>query len=275
MEWLSEPFGFDFMRAALAGGIIAAIACALLGVHLVLRGMSFLGDALAHAALPGVVTAQMLGISLLVGAFSASLATALLVAWIARRRAVSEDSSLGVAYTGMFALGIVLLNRVGSYRDLAHLLLGNLLGITWSEVAIMAGLLVGIVLILALCHRQLLATTIDPHYCTRIGCNADLTRMVLLVLCAATIVMGIRVAGVVLTSAMLITPAATARLLDWRLVPTQVLAASISVLAIFVGLLLAYHLDLSGGAAVVLVLTAVFLIVRVGTALRQRSPASE
>ena len=142
MGWLTEPFRYAFMQHALLAAVMVGVTCALLGVHVVQRRMAFVGDALAHTTLPGLVIAHLFGWSLSLGGLGAALATALLIGWASRRQTIKEDTAIGVVFTGMFALGVLLMSRTRSYRDLTHMLFGNVLGVTTEDLWFIGGVAV-------------------------------------------------------------------------------------------------------------------------------------
>ncbi len=260
LTWLIEPFGYAFMRTGIAAALLVGITCAVLGAHVVLRRMAFIGDALAHTVLPGVVMAYLRGWNLFVGAIVAGLLTALGIGWLSRRDAVREDTAIGVLFTGMFAFGILLISTVRSFRDFTHILFGNILGVTPGDLVVI-GLVSGLtLLVLALFHKEFELTSFDPIYAEGIGIRADRMRTVLLVLLAFTVVTSIQIVGVVLTSALLVTPAAAAGLLTQRLPRMMALGAVIAVLSTLVGLYTSYYAQVSSGAAIVLACTGFFAI---------------
>ncbi len=260
LTWLIEPFGYAFMRTGIAAALLVGITCAVLGAHVVLRRMAFIGDALAHTVLPGVVMAYLRGWNLFVGAIVAGLLTALGIGWLSRRDAVREDTAIGVLFTGMFAFGILLISTVRSFRDFTHILFGNILGVTPGDLVVI-GLVSGLtLLVLALFHKEFELTSFDPIYAEGIGIRADRIRTVLLVLLAFTVVTSIQIVGVVLTSALLVTPAAAAGLLTQRLPRMMALGAVIAVLSTLVGLYTSYYAQVSSGAAIVLACTGFFAI---------------
>ncbi len=273
MEWLLEPFRFSFMQTGLAAAILVGITCATLGAYVVLRRMAFIGDALAHTVLPGLVVAYLGGWSLFGGALAAGLLTALGIGWVSRRGAVREDTAIGVLFTAMFALGILLMSRVRSFRDLSHILFGNVLGVRTTDLAQMAAIAAGVLLTLFLLHKELELTSYDPTYAEVIGLSADRMRMVLLVLLAFTVVACIQIVGVILTSAMLVTPAAAAALLTNRLPRMMGLAALIAVGSSLIGLYASYYADVASGAAIVLTCTAFFGVAWLIHGLRTRGAA--
>jgi ABC-type Mn2+/Zn2+ transport system permease subunit len=253
-----EPLGYSFMRAGLAASLLVGVSCACMGAYVVLRRMAFVGDALAHTTLPGLVIAYWLGLNTIVGAVGAALATALAIGWLARRQIVREDTAIGVAFTAMFALGVLMMTAARSYRDFAHMLFGNILGVTSADLVLMALVTVAVVAVLFLLHKELELTSFDATYARSIGLDPDRIRLVLLVLLALTVVVGIKAVGVVLTSALLITPAAAAALLVSRLGRIMALACVFAFAAGVAGLYSSYYLAVSSGAAIVLAATAIF-----------------
>lgn len=258
IEWLIEPFRFTFMQTGLAAAVLVSIACATLGTYVVLRRMAFIGDALAHTVLPGLVVAYLGGWSLFGGALAAGLLTALGIGWVARRGAVREDTAIGVLFTAMFALGILLMSRVRTFRDLSHMLFGNILGVRPGDLVLIASLAAGVVLTLFLLHKELELTSYDPAYAEVIGLSADRMRLVVLILLALTVVACIQIVGVILTSALLVTPAAAATLLARRLPWIMALAALIAIASSLIGLYASYYANVASGAAIVLTCTAFF-----------------
>ncbi|NTV64310.1 MAG: metal ABC transporter permease [Oscillochloris sp.] len=270
IEWLLAPFRYSFMQTGLAAATLVGLTCAVLGTYVVLRRMAFIGDALSHTVLPGLVVAYLGGWSLFGGAIIAGLLTAVGIGWVSRRGAVREDTAIGVLFTAMFALGILLMSRVRSFRDLSHILFGNLLGVRPEDllqIALIAGL---VLLVLLVLHKELELTSYDPTYAEVIGLRADRMRMLLLVLLALTVVSCIQVVGVILTSALLVTPAAAAALLTVRLPRMMLLAALIAIGSALVGLYASYYADVASGATIVLVCTACFGVAWVIHAVRTR-----
>jgi ABC-type Mn2+/Zn2+ transport system permease subunit len=258
MDVLFEPLNYGFIRTGLLAAVLVGVTCAVLGVYVVLRRMAFIGDALAHTILPGLVVAYLNGWNLFGGAVVAGLLTSLGIGWVSRRGVVREDTAIGVLFTAMFALGILLMSTVGSFRDLSHILFGNVLGVRPADLLITAACSLGVLLTLALLHKELELTSYDPTYAQVIGLRPDWMRYLLLVLLAFTVVSCIQVVGVVLTSALLVTPAAAAGLMTRRLPRMMLLAAAIAVISAIVGLYASYYADVASGAAIVLACTACF-----------------
>jgi ABC-type Mn2+/Zn2+ transport system permease subunit len=264
MHYLLEPFAFTFMQHGLLAAVLVGITCAVLGAYVVLRQMAFVGDALAHTAMPGLVVAHLQGWNLFLGALVADLLAALGIGLVSRRRDVREDTAIGILFTGMFALGIVIISTTRSFRDLTHMLFGNILGVTDMDLLLITGVGILVIATLTLLHKELELASVDPGYAEVIGLKTARLRLVLLFLLAITVVSGIQAVGVVLTSAMLVTPAATASLVTKRLKSMMALASVIAVAAGIAGLYVSYFFNVSSGAAIVLACTLLFGLVYMG-----------
>ncbi len=252
MTWLIEPFSYTFMRTGLIAAVLISVSCAAVGTHVVARRMSFLGDALAHTVLPGIVIAYMVGASLIVGSLISAIVTVLLIAVLTRGNNVREDAAIGVAFTGMFALGILLLSTTNSFRDFSHVLFGNILGIDNNDLIALT-IIAGVVLIaLIVFRRELELTATDRTHAQAIGLRPDLVRMGLLLLLAPAISGGIQAVGVLLTTALLITPAAGAFLVTRRFRSTVLVAVVVAVLASVSGMIISFHAGVSTGATIAL-----------------------
>jgi manganese/iron transport system permease protein len=269
-QWLIAPFAYQFMQNALIASLLIAATCGIIGSYVVLRRLAFIGDALAHTALPGVVIAYMNGWSLVGGALAAGVMTALGIGWMARKSTLREDTAIGVIFTAMFALGILLMSRLQSFRDLSHILFGNILGVQSQELWLMTGVALVVLVVLVLFHKELELTSFDGTHAEVIGIQSNRLRTMLLILLAFTVVTGIQVVGVVLTSALLVTPAAAASLITSDLRRMMVVSALIGAGSAFVGLLLSYYFAVATGAAIVLTCTAVFGVIVLINWIRQR-----
>jgi ABC-type Mn2+/Zn2+ transport system permease subunit len=259
VEWLTEPLTYSFIVRGLVAGVLAGMSCAVLSAFVVWRGMAFVGDAMAHAILPGIVVAFVLGVSLFAGAIVAALLAAVVIGVISRHETIKEDTAIGVMFTGFFALGILLLSRVTTYQDLAHILFGNVLGVGIGDLVGMAVIAAVVILAVALFYKELLVTSFDPSHAVVIGLSPELVRYGLLLLIALTVVAGIQTVGVVLVLALLITPAAAASLLATRLPRIIGLSVLFAVVSAVVGFYASYYADVASGAAIVLALSAVFV----------------
>jgi manganese/iron transport system permease protein len=262
IAFLVEPFTYPFMLRALGAALIVGIVCPVLGTYVVLRGMAFFGDALAHIILPGVVIAFLLGWPIGLGALIVGVLAALLIGVISRRREIREDAAIGVVFAGAFALGIALLSLQRSYAvDLTHILFGNLLGVSTADL-FLAGILGALVIFTVfIFYKEFLVLSFDPILAQTLRLPVTFLQNLLLVLLAIVIVVSIQAVGVALVLAMLVTPASAAYLLTQRLPTMMVLAAIMGSTCALIGLYLSYYLNLPSGPAIVLVETAVFLLV--------------
>lgn len=189
---LVEPFiRFQFMRNSLMAVVLVGTLCATIGVYVVLRRMAFIGDALAHTVLPGIVFAYFNNINLFLGAVVAGLLTAFGIGWLSRRETLREDTAIGIMFTFMFALGILLMSTARSFRDFTHILFGNVLGVTPSDLLLISIVAVIVLGTLILFHKEFELTSFDPTHAEVIGLRADRLRYVLLILLALTVVTAI------------------------------------------------------------------------------------
>ena len=275
METLLAPFRFQFLLYALIAAILVGISCASIGVYVVLRRMAFIGDALSHTILPGLIFAYLNQMNLYAGAIVAGVVTALGIGWLSRRDEIREDTAIGIMFTGMFALGILMMSSVNSFRDLTHILFGNILGVSAEDLVLMALTTVGILIALSIFHKELELTSVDPTYGEVIGLRASRIRYLLLILLAFTVVSSIQVVGVVMTSALLVTPAAAASLLTNRLSRMMGIAVIVAIASGVIGLYASFYADVASGAAIVLACTAFFIVAWVWQTFRQRNTVFE
>jgi len=274
MDLLFEPLQYDFIVRALLAAVIVGVVCSVLGVYIVLRGMAFLGDAMAHTVLPGVVAAYLLGWPLAVGALIMGVLTALGIGALTSRTALKEDTAIGVILAGLFALGVAMLSLRDNYSiDLAHFLFGNLLGVTAADLALTAGLGLVVLLLIYLFYKEFLVLSFDPLLAATLRLPARFLDYLLLILVAVTIVVALQVVGVALMLAVLVTPAATASFLTRRLPAMMAVAAAIGSFSGVVGVYVSYYLNIASGPAVVLVATLLFLLVLALTSARGRRGA--
>ena len=252
------------MVRALIVSVLVGIMCPVLGAYVITRGRAFMGDALAHAVLPGMVVAFMLGISPFFAAVPTGIVVAVLMGSVSRRTGISEDTSIGIIFAGMFALGLILLSVAAFVQiNIEDLLLGQVLAVSRTDVYVSLGLAAVVVAGLYGFHRQLVYTTFDTVGATVVGIRTGLVEYVLLGLLALAIIVGIQAAGIVLVMAMLVTPAATGYLVSKRFVGVMLVGALIGALSAVVGLYLSFHADLPTGPAMALVATAIFAIAAV------------
>ncbi len=262
MEFLLEPLSYPFFVRALVAAVLVGTVCSVVGTYVVLRGLAFIGDAIGHAAFPGVVIAFMLQVPFYLGAAVAAISTALAIGFVTRRTTLRPDTTIGVLFAGTFALGIFLFSAIEGYvADLFSFLVGNILFISFADLV---GLLILGALILvavALLWKELLYSTFDPLGAAASGLPVARLEYLLLILVALTIVVSVQAVGIILVVAMLVTPAATAQLLTSRFARLMGLAVAFGVGSAVIGLYLSYWLDVASGASIVLVETALFIMV--------------
>lgn len=261
LDWLLDPLQFGFITRALIAAILVGIVCPVLGTYVVLRGMAFFGDALSHTILPGVVIAFIFDLPLALGALVTGVLTAFGIGYLTERGNLREDTAIGIVFVGMFALGIALLSSTGNYAiDLAHFLFGNLLGVSTTDLWVIFGLGLIVLLTVIFFYKEFLVISFDPILATTLRLPTAFFRYLLLILIAITVVTALQVVGISLVLAMFITPAATASLLTTRLPRMMVLSAVIGTASGIIGLYLSFYFNLASGAAVVLVATFLFIL---------------
>ena len=247
------------MKRAMAEVILMGAVTGAIGAYIVLRGLSFIGDALAHAIFPGIVIAFLLGQGIFFGALIFGVLTSVAIGVIATNQRVKEDSAIGVLFAGTFALGIVLISSSKNFtRDLASFLFGNVLGVTTNDFMLSAIVGAIVIVLIALFYRELLITSFDRAAAQAMGLPVLMLDLLLLVMISLTIVVSLRAVGNILVVAMLVTPAATARLLTDRLPVMILLGSVIGILSGIVGLYVSYYNDVAAGGTIVLVATALF-----------------
>lgn len=261
MAWLVEPLQYAFMTRALAASIIVGVLCAVMGTYVVLRGMAFLGDAMAHAILPGVAIAYLLQGNLQVGALIAAVVIALAIGLLSRNGNLKEDTAIGILFAAALSLGVALISSFKAYAvDLGHILFGDVLGVSISDLWLTAALGLAVLLTVALLYKPFLVISFDPVLAATLRLPAERLRMVMLLLLAVTVVVSLQTVGVGLAAAMLVTPAATAYLLTRRMLPMMFIAAAIGAVSSVVGLYVSYYAGIVSGSAIVLTATAFFLV---------------
>lgn len=258
-DTLKEPFTYDFMRQAFAIGSLVAAVSAVLSCYLVLRGWSLMGDAISHAVLPGIVLAYIAGAPLALGAFASGLVCAVSTGWIKNNSRIKEDTVMGVVFTGMFAIGLVLFSKTPSDLHLDHILFGNILGITSAQMWETGVLSVIVLATLLLLRRDLLLVCFDPSHARVIGRPVKALTYLLLVLLSLAIVAAMKAAGLILVIAMLITPGATALLLTQRFDRMLAIAVTLAVGSSVAGIYISFFAAASSAACIVLVQTLAFV----------------
>ncbi len=275
LDAILEPLAYPFFMRALLAATIVGLVCAVVGSYMVLRGLAFMGDALSHAAFPGVVAAYLLQTPFYLGAAIAAVGTALAIGWVSRRGRLRGDTAIGVLFAGMFALGIFLFSRIPSYvGDLFGFLFGEVLGISDTDLIALVVLAAVVLILVAALWKELLYSTFDPLGAAAAGLPVGRLEYLFLALIALTIVISLQAVGIILVVAMLITPAATGQLLASSFGRLMALAVVIGIVSPAVGLYLSYWLDASAGATIVLVETIVFGVALLGRTVTARRAAA-
>lgn len=271
LDTLVLPFRFPFMHQAFVIAVLVAVPMALLSCFLVLKGWSLMGDAISHAVLPGVVLAYIAGLPLAVGAFGAGMTCALATGFLRENSRIKEDTVMGVVFSGMFGLGIVLYTKIQTDVHLDHILFGDMLGVSWADVAesaVIAAISAGSVLFF---RRDLLLHSFDPQHAQAIGLPVRFLHYGLLAILSLTIVGALKAVGIILAIALLISPGAIAFLLTGRFQHMLVLSVAIAVVAAFLGVYLSFFIDSAPAPTIVLLLTAMFVAAFAVSRLRVRA----
>lgn len=271
LDWLTDPLSFRFMRLALLEAAIVGVVAGLLGTFVVLRGLAFVGDAIAHAVFPGVVIAFLAKVSIFLGGAAFGLLTATAISGLSLTRRIREDTAIGVVFAGAFALGVVLISSSPGYtRDLTSLLFGDVLAVTKTDIylsAVVGGAAIAVTLWL---RRALLLVAFDREMALAVGLPVFWLETGLLLLVTLAIVIALRTVGNVLVLALFVTPAATARLLVDDVGRMMLLSAALGATAGVVGLYASWHTDLAAGGMIVLTATSFFATALLFTAIRSR-----
>jgi manganese/iron transport system permease protein len=266
LDWIFLPWHYAFMVRALIGAVMVGTVCAIVGTYVVLRGMAFFGDALAHAILPGVAIGYLVGGGarepLFWGAMLAAIFSSLGIGAISRSTKIREDTAIGIIFAGMFALGIALISTVQNYtNDLSHFLFGDVLGIRPSDL-VLIGIFGGLIILAVFAfYKEFMVIAFDPILASTLRLPVRALDYLLMILIAITIVVSLQTVGIALMVAMLITPAATAYLLSRRLLVMMVIAIVIASFSGLFGLYFSYYFNIASGAAIVLTATMIFLII--------------
>jgi manganese/iron transport system permease protein len=261
IAFLVDPMAYGFMQRGLLAALLVGVVCAVMGTFVVLKGLAFIGDAVSHAAFPGLVIAYIIGVPLYIGGAVAAVATALAIGLVTRRSRLRFDTSVGVLFAGTFAFGVMLFSTIKGYvTDLLGYLLGNVLGIGVGDliqVAILGAIVLAIVLAI---RKELLFATFDPLGAAASGLPVARLEYLLLALLGVTIVVSIQAVGIIMVVAMLVTPAATAQLLVIRFGRMMAVAVALAAVSAVLGLYLSFYLNLASGASIVLVETVFFVV---------------
>ena len=261
MDALLTPFHYQFMQRGFAAALAVGLLCSTMGTYVVLRHLSFIGDGIAHASFAGIVIAYLRGLDYYVGAAIVAVLTALGIGFVHRRGRISLDTTIGVLFTGMFALGIFLMSQQKSYAvDLQSFLFGDILSVGPSDLWLILGLCIVVAALIVVLFRELLYTTFDPVVAKASGINAGAIEYVLLVMLALTIIVALQSVGIILVAALLVTPAAAAYQLTSRFAPMMTMSAIFGATSTVGGLYLSYYLRSSSGATIVLLATLIFFV---------------
>jgi manganese/iron transport system permease protein len=261
IDFLWLPFTYGFMQRGFAAAVIVGALCALVGCYVVLRSMAFMGDAMAHAILPGIAIAYLLGGNLQVGALIAAVAVALGIGFFSQGGEIKEDTAIGILFSAALSLGVALISSIRTYAvDLSHILFGNVLGVSPANLGLIGGLAAAVILTVVIFYRPFLVVTFDPVLAKTLRMPTSLLRNLMLVLLSVTIVISLQTVGIGLVAAMLVTPAAAAYMLTRRLPVMMAYSVLFGMLSGIIGLYLSYYLNIASGASIVMVATLIFLV---------------
>lgn len=275
LEFLTEPLTYGLVQRGFLALILVGAVSGVIGCFIVVRGMAFFGDALAHTILPGVALSYtasggVIGSNLFIGGMVAGIASALGIAWLTRENRLKEDTAIAIVFVSMFALGIAIISTQGSYSvDLTHILFGSILGVSTTDLEVMAAFGLVVLVIVGLLYKEFIVLSFDLSLAHTLRLPVEFLRVLLLVLVAVVIVASLQVVGIALMLALLITPAATAQLLVKRFHHMMALSALFGVLSGTIGFYLSYYLEIPSGATIVLTMTGLFGLVFIGKELRQ------
>ncbi|KFC73125.1 hypothetical protein FG93_01868 [Bosea sp. LC85] len=257
--WFLSPFAHEFMQRGLIVAVLVGLVCAVLSCFLVLKGWSLMGDAVSHAVLPGIVLAHILSLPLAIGAFAAGLGCALGIGYLKQNSRVKEDTVMGIVFSGMFALGLVLFVKVDSDQHLMHILFGNMLGVRWADIAETALIAVPTIAIMLAKRRDFLLVSFDPAHARAIGLPVAALHFGLLILLALTIVAALTAVGIILVVAMLIAPGAIGYLMTRQFDRMLMTAVGVATVSSVLGTILSFHLDAATGPCIVVIQAGFFL----------------
>ncbi|MCA9357712.1 metal ABC transporter permease [Candidatus Kaiserbacteria bacterium] len=271
LTFIFEPLQYAFMTKAVIVSVVVGITCAILSCFLILKGWSLLGDAISHAVLPGVVIAYLLGIPFGIGAFAFAMLAVFLIGFIKSNSKIKEDAVMGIVFTTLFALGLMMISKVTSSVDLTHVLFGQVLGIS-DESAWYTAVTLAIVSIIILIYRRVfMVFCFDPTHAQSVGLPITFINYIFLALLGITITGSIQTVGIILVIAMLITPGSTAFLLTKQFPSMLQIAVSISIISSLVGAYSSYYFDIETGGTIVFVQGIIFLTVFAYTSLQQKN----
>ena len=259
VQLITDPLTYGFVQRGMLAALMVGIVCAVMGTYVVLKGLAFIGDAVSHAAFPGLVIAFIIGVPLYLGGSVAAVGTALAIGWVARHSGLRFDTAVGVMFAGTFAFGVMLLSTIDGYTgDLLGYLLGNVLAITPSDLVQILVLGIGVLAVIGVLRKELLYATFDPLGAAASGLRVGVLEYLLLALLGVTIVVGIGAVGIILVVAMLVPPAATAQLLVTRFDRLMLLAVALAIVSVVGGMYTSFYWNLAAGATIVLFETLMF-----------------
>ncbi|MFT8410766.1 MAG: metal ABC transporter permease [Schleiferilactobacillus perolens] len=260
VEFFTALSRYDFLQSALITAIMVGIMSGIIGSFIILRGMSLMGDAISHAVLPGVAVAYMLGINVLIGASVFGILAAMLIGFVAAHSKIKTDTSIGVVFSAFYALGFILISMAESSTNLHHILFGNILAVSDSDIMTTAVVLGIVLLFVVAFYKELLITSFDATYAQTYGLNVQVLHYGLMLVLTLVTVSALQTVGIILVVAMLITPAATAYLWTDKLSTMLVLSALVGVVSSITGLYFSYTLNWASGPAIVLVAAGLFVV---------------
>jgi ABC-type Mn2+/Zn2+ transport system permease subunit len=276
VAWFAEPFSIGFQQRALVGGILAGLMSSIVGTWVVLRGMSFFGDAFVHGIVPGIAAAVVFQINPLIGAAAAALIMIAAIELVNRQTSLTEDTAIGLLFVGMLALGVVIISRTPTYSgSLTTILFGDALGVTMSDLVVQSILAAVVIATAVVLYRPLLALSFNRQKAELLGMQPKRTHAALLVLVAVAVIGSFQAVGTLLVFGLLIGPPATAALLARTVPRMMITAAVISVISVWLGLMISYHAGTAGSATMAIVPIVFFFIVLTLTRLRRIKPAHE
>ena len=271
MDLLTEPFLFEFFRNGLYAAVMVGILCGVIGVFIVLRGMSYIGHGLAHASFGGAVLGYVFNVNFYVGAAVTGFVAALLINWITRSGKIKADAAIGIVTTAFFALGVALLSKYREFtQSFEAALFGNILGVSDSDLLVVACVMVVVCVAIGFMYKSLLFSTFDPDAAQVFGFKTDLIQMAFAFLLALAIIASMNVVGVTMLAAALVIPATIARMLTDHFGKVLIISTGVGASMGLVGMYASYHFDAASGASIVLFGSAIFVVVLMRNSIRDR-----
>ncbi|CCQ50292.1 metal ABC transporter permease [Crocosphaera watsonii WH 8501] len=260
LNWFTEPLRYGFLVQAIWVSAFVGLVCAVLSCYITLKGWSLMGDAISHAVVPGVVIAYAINIPFAIGAFIFGFGATIAIGYIKSNTRLKEDAVIGIVFTGFFAFGLVIITKIPSNIDLFHILFGNVLGISKSDIiqTLISGIITLVIILLR--RKDLLLFCFDPNHAKAIGLNTQMMYYTLLSVLALTIVAALQTAGIILVISMLVTPGSIGYLLSDRFDYMLIISVISSVFSCVFGTYVSYHLDVSTGGSIVVLLTLLFVL---------------